>query len=105
MKKYWAYISNGQYSVGTTGQSVFLLDKDGKKLNCFKDIIYAYTPMFSPNGKIFVVKSTDGRLAVYSLITYSLIKKFRYSKVDGAQDDGFCFSPRRQLFYKHRTSY
>jgi hypothetical protein len=55
VKKYWAYISNGQYSVGTTGQSVFLFDKDGKKLNCFKDIIYAYTPMFSRTGKYLLL--------------------------------------------------
>ena len=38
------------------------------------------------------------RLAVYSLETLSLIKKFRFSKVDGSQDDGFCFSPDGKFF-------
>lgn len=98
MRKFWAYISNGKYSVGTTGQTVYLYDKAGKELNKFKDIIYAYTPMFSPDGKIFVVKSTDGRLAVYSTENRSLIKKFRFSKFDAAQDDGFCFSSDGKRF-------
>ena len=98
MKKFWSYISNDKFSVGCTGQTVFLYDKDGNELGKFKDIIYAYTPMISPDGKLFVVKSTEGRLAVYSLETLSLIKKFRFSKVDGSQDDGFCFSPDGKLF-------
>lgn len=98
MKKFWAYISNGKYSVGTTGQTVYLFDENGNEINRFQDITYAYTPMFSPDGKLFVVKSTVGRLAVYSLKTFSLIKKFRFSKVDGAQDEGFCFSPDGKYF-------
>ncbi|MBQ7956960.1 MAG: hypothetical protein IJ279_02890 [Clostridia bacterium] len=98
MKKFWAYISNGEYSVGTTGQTVYLYDKNGKETGKFKDMIYAYTPMFSPDGKIFVVKSTEGRLAVYSLKTCSLVKKFRFSKFAAAQDDGFCFSPDGKYF-------
>ena len=98
MKKFWGYVSNNKFSVGCTGQTVFLYDKDGNELGKFKDIIYGYTPMISPDGKIFVVKSTEGRLAVYSLETLSLIKKFRFSKVDGAQDDGFCFSADGKYF-------
>ena len=98
MKKFWGYVSNNKFSVGCTGQTVFLYDKDGNELGKFKDIIYGYTPMISPDGTLFVVKSTEGRLAVYSLETLSLIKKFRFSKVDGAQDDGFCFSPDGKFF-------
>lgn len=98
MKKFWSYISNGEFSVGCTGQTVYLYDKNNNEIGKFKDIIYAYSPAISPDGKIFVVKSTDGRLAVYSLETFSLIKKFRFSKVDGCQDDGFCFSPDGELF-------
>lgn len=98
MRKFWGIASNDKFSVGCTGQTVFLFDKDGNELGKFKDIIYAYTPMISPDGTLFIVKSTDGRLAVYSLETFSLIKKFRYSKIDGAQDDGFCFSPDGKYF-------
>lgn len=98
MKKFWAFISNGTYSVGTTGQTVYLYNENGDEIGKFKDIIYAYKPMFSPDGKIFAVKSTDGRLAVYSLVTRSLIKKFRYSKFDAAQDAGFCFSHGGKYF-------
>ncbi len=99
MKNFWGYVSNEEFSVGCTGQTVYLYDKDGNELKKFKDLIYAYTPMISPDGTLFVVKSADGRLAVYSLETQSLIKKFRFSKVDGAQDDGFCFSPDGKLFF------
>lgn len=98
MKKFVGYATNGEFSVGCTGQTVYLYDKDNNEIKKFKDIIYAYAPIISPNGKIFVVKSTDGRLAIYSLETFSLIRKFRFSKVDGAQDDGFCFSPDGQFF-------
>ena len=98
MKNFWSYISNGEYSVGCTGQTVYLYDKDNNEIAKFKDLKYAYTTMISPNGKFFVVKSTEGRLAVYSLETFSLIKKFRFSKL-GGQDDGFCFSPDGTLFF------
>ena len=98
MKKFWSYIENDQYSIGCTGQAVFVYDKSGNELAKFKDLPYAYKPAFSPLGNIFVVKTTEGRLAVYSLESLSLIKKFRYSKVDGAQDDGFCFSSDGKYF-------
>ncbi len=99
MRKFVGFTSNGEYSVGCTGQTVYLYDKDGKELAKFKDLIYAYSPLISPNGKIFVVKSTEGRLAVYSLESHTLIKKFRFSKVNGSQDDNFCFSPDGKELY------
>ena len=99
MKKFWGYVSNGKFSVGCTGQTVYLYDNEGNELGKFKDVIYGYTPMISPDETLFVVKTADGRLAVYSLQTFSLIKKFRFSKVDGAQDDGFCFSPNGKMFF------
>ncbi len=98
MKNFKGFATNGEYSVGCTGQTVYLYDKDGNEIKKFKDLIYAYDPMISPDGRIFVVKSTDGRLAIYSLETFSLLKKFRFSKVNGAQDDGFCFSPDGKFF-------
>ncbi len=93
MRNFWGYVSNGEFSVGCTGRTVFIYDKDNNEIGQFKDITYGYTPMISPDGKTVVVKSTEGRFAVYSLETFSLIKKFRYSKCDYSQDDGFCFSP------------
>lgn len=80
MAKFWSYISNGTYSVGCTGGSVYVYDKNGAELAKFKDMPYAYWPCFSPKGDIFVVKSTAGRLAVYSLDSQSLIKKIPFFK-------------------------
>lgn len=99
MKKFWSYISNDKYSVGCTGGTVYIYNKEGMEVAKFKDIQYGYNPVISPNGNILIVKSTEGRLAVYSLETMSLIKKFRFSKVDGAQDDGYCFSADGKYFY------
>lgn len=99
MPRFWGYISNGQYSIGCTGQTVYVYDSKGTELAKFKDIKYGYTPLFSPNGEKFVVKSTEGRLAIYSLTEMRLLKKFRFTKDDGGQDYNMCFSPDGTLFY------
>lgn len=98
MRNFISYIKNDKYAIGCTGQTVYVYDNEGAELAKFKDLPYAYMSAISPNGDIFVVKTTEGRLAVYSLETLSLIKKFRYSKVNGAQDDGFCFSSDGRYF-------
>ena len=98
LPRFVSYISNGIYDIGCTGQTVYVYDKNGTELGKFKDLIYIYYAVISPCGDIFVVKSTDGRLAVYSLERLSLIQKFRFSKVNYAQDDGFCFSADGKYF-------
>ena len=98
MRSFWSFIGNGKYSIGCTGQTVYLFDGNGKELAKFKDLIYAYKSAVSPSGDIFVVKTTEGRLGVYSFDPPALIKKFRFSS-KAAQDDGYCFSPDGQLFY------
>lgn len=99
MPKFWSFVGNEKYDVGCTGRTVYVYLKDGTEVARFKDITYAYTPLISPDGRFLVVKSTVGTLAAYSLETLSLIRKFRFSKVDGAQDDGFCFSPDGKYLY------
>lgn len=98
MKNFWGIAKKDNQMVGCTGQTVYLY-KDGTEIAKFKDIKYGYTPMFCPNKNIFVVKSTDASIAVYSLDELKLIRKFRCSKVTCAQDDGFCFSPDGEYFY------
>ncbi len=99
MPKFWSFVGNEKYDVGCTGQTVYVYLKDGTEVARFKDITYAYTPLISPDGRFLVVKSTEGKLAAYSLETLSLICKFRFSKVNEAQDDGFCFSPDGKYLY------
>lgn len=108
MKKFKSYIKNEQYAIGCTGTTVYVYDLEGNELARFKDLQYGYNPMFNPVRNEFIVKSTDGRLAYYSLDEMRLIKKFRFSKVDGSQDDSFCFSKDGALFYnleRHIVSY
>lgn len=99
MRNYWSLIGNDKYNIGCTGQTVYLLDKQNAEIAKFKDLPYAYASGISPSGDIFVLKSTEGRLAVYSFSPPTLIKKFRYSIVDGSQDDNFCFSSDGKEFY------
>ncbi|MBQ5445224.1 MAG: hypothetical protein IIT48_00960 [Lachnospiraceae bacterium] len=99
MRSYWSLIGNDKYSIGCTGQTVYLLNKQGIEIAKFKDLPYAYASGISPRGDLFVVKSTEGRLAVYSFSPAELITKFRYSKVGGSQDDDFCFSSDGKKFY------
>lgn len=99
MPRFWSYIKNQNYAIGCTGQTVYVYEKEGQELAKFKDIKYGYKPMFCPRKNIFIVKSTAGMLAVYSLDRLELIKKFRFSNVDGAQDDGLCFSEDGNFFY------
>ncbi len=92
-------ISNGEYIVGCTGQTVYVYDINNTLVAKYPKHRYVYYSAFSPCGDMFAVKSVEGYLAFYSLKDYSLLKKFRFSKVDGAQDDGFCFSPDGNEFY------
>lgn len=99
MPKFWSFIGNEKYDIACTGQTVYLYDKSGNEIAKFKDLSYAYTAAISPRDDIFVVKTTEGRMAVYSFEPPALIKKFRFSKVAGGQDDSFCFSPDGAEFY------
>ena len=99
MPSFWSYISNEKYSIGCTGQTVYVYNKNGEELAKFKDLPYAYTAAISPCDNIFVVKTAEGRMAIYSLSPACLIKKFRFSKIKASQDDNFCFSPDGKEFY------
>lgn len=100
MRNFAGYTENENFKVGCTGQTTYVYDKDGNELARFKkDILYGYRPMFHPNSNIVVVKSTMGRIAIYNLDTLSLVKKFRFTPLDGCQDESMCFSKDGKLFY------
>ncbi len=96
---FWTLISNGEHIVGCTGQTVYVYDKNNNLIVKYPKHRYVYTSAFSPAGDMFVVKSVEGYLAFYSLKDYTLLKKFRFSKVSGSQDDGFCFNADGTEFY------
>ncbi|MCI5900162.1 MAG: hypothetical protein MRZ69_07420 [Lachnospiraceae bacterium] len=98
MRKFWGFYNNGKYKVGCNGATMYLYDADDHELAKYKDIPYAYRGAFKPESNIFVLKSTEGRLAVYDFDERKLLYKFRFSNVDGEQDDGFCFSPDGNYF-------
>jgi WD40 repeat protein len=90
VKKYLTYISNGRYAAGTTGRTVHVFDGEGNKLAEFRDLTYAYEAAFTPSGDKLIVKSTEGKLALYSLTELKLVKKLSFGSAP--QDGGFCFS-------------
>ena len=93
IKKYWTHIKTNKYDIYLTSKTVYIFNKDGREIKKFKDLDYGYRGCVSPNEDLLVVKSSSGRIAVYSLDELQLIKKFRFSKIDGSQDDNFIFSP------------
>ena len=98
MPRFYSIIKNEEYGIGCTGQTVWVWDKNDTVVAKFKDLIYAYISAISPIGDIFVVKSNTGRLAVYSLKDFRLIKKFRFSKDTFPHDEGMCFSSDGKYF-------
>lgn len=93
MKNFWSYIFNDKFAVGCTGGTVYVYDTTGTELAKFRDLSYAYLPLLSPDGTLLAVKSTAGLLAFYSLTEMRLLKKFRFTPLDGCQDGNMCFSP------------
>lgn len=93
IKKYWTHLETKKYNIYLTSRNVYIFDKNGKEIKNFKDLDYAYRGYVSPNEDLLVIKSSSGCIAVYSLDKLEFIKKFRFSKVDGSQDDNFIFSP------------
>lgn len=105
MRKFWGYASNGSFSAGCTGQTVYIYDSGGREAAKFKDIKYGYNPVFRPDSNILVVKSTGAFFWVFSLDKSALIKKVKFSDVDGSQDDGYCFSADGRYFYNIERQY
>ena len=99
MKQFKGASANGKFFVGCTGHTVYLYDENNQELRRFKDLSLAYNALISPDGKLCVVKSTDRWLAVYSLESMSLKKKFCCSEVIGEQDYGCCFSADGTRFF------
>ncbi len=90
--KFWTCLETDKYNIGLTSRTIYIYDKQGNEIIKFKDLNYAYKGCVSNNQDLLVVKSIEGRIAVYSLEKLELITKFRFSKVDGAQDDNLIFT-------------
>lgn len=73
-KKYWTHIKTNKYDIYLTSKTVYIFNKDGREIKKFKDLDYGYMGCVSPNEDLLVVKSSSGRIAVYSLDKLELIK-------------------------------
>jgi len=89
-KKFWTYLKTDKYDIGLTNKTIYIFNKDGNEVSQFTN--EGYIGCVSPDQNTLVVKSASGRISVYSLEKLSLIKKFRFSKVTGSQDDNCIFS-------------
>lgn len=98
MRKFCGFYKNKSFSVGCSGETVYIYDNNGKELKRFKDFSYAYNAVFMPNTNIIAVKSTEGCIGFYDLEKLSLIKKHKITTI-GGQDEGFAFSSNGKFFY------
>lgn len=98
MRKFWGFYDNEKYKVACNGQTMYLYDADDHELSKFMDISFAYQGSFKPQSNIFVLRSAEGRIAVYDCDERKLLHKFRFSDVDSSQDGGFCFSADGKYF-------
>lgn len=96
MSRIWTHISNGEYSIACTGQTVHLYGKDNAELARFKGLRYAYDAVISPKGDLFVVKSSEGHLIWFGFNPPRLIKKVKCSQ---GEKHNFCFSPDGERLY------
>lgn len=98
MRNFWGFYDNGIYRVGCNGGTIYVYDQKDNELAKFRDIRYAYCGTFQPGKNVFVAKSTEGLLAVYDLDKMALTQKIVITR-DGAQDEGFAFTPDGAYFY------
>ena len=91
-RSFWSYISNGKYSIGTTGGMVYVYDETDREVAQLKVTNYSYELSFFPDGSRFAVRSNEGAIAVYDLCDFHLIKKFRYGKAKDPHDGNMCIS-------------
>ena len=96
MINFWGYTKNDRFSIGCTGQTVYVYDASGIELTKFKDIKYGYMPGICPHRDVCAVKSTAGWLAFYDLAELCLFKKLKVGC--DSQYQGFCFSPDGRFF-------
>lgn len=90
-------VKRGLYAVGCTGATAVLY-KDDVEIARFKDLApYSDQAAISPKEDLFVIRSAVGEMAVYSTEPPRLLKKIRFSEIEG-QDQGYCFSPDGKYF-------
>ena len=65
--KFYTYLETDKYNIGLTSRTVYIYDKQGNEIIRFKDLIYAYMGCVSNIHDLLVVKSSGGRIAIYSL--------------------------------------
>ncbi|MEN6420031.1 MAG: hypothetical protein ABFC73_14035 [Clostridiaceae bacterium] len=100
MKKFYGVAQYKDYRVGCAGQTVYVTDVRGTEIAHLKDISYAYTAAFSPNGRLLAVRSTTPWFAFYAPPDFRLVQKTRMRRPNNQpQDEGFCFSPDGKLFW------
>ncbi len=91
MPNFWSYITRGKYSVGCTGQTVYVYE-DGQEVFRQKGFLYTYQCCVSPDLEYFALKSSMGLIYIYSLKELTLPKKLRVAKSELTQDEKFTFS-------------
>lgn len=89
-----SYSIGTDWEAGCNSQSTYVFDHEGNQLARFQDIRYTWLTMFCPEKPLLIVKGTKPKLAVYDMLSMSLLHKLDLRAAYGSpQDDGCCFTP------------
>ena len=90
MPEIWGIAENETYVANCSGQTTYIYRKDGSPVAQLKGQRYAYWPLFTPDGNLWI-KASTGHMYVYSANDFSLIKRWKETKYD-SQDGNHILS-------------
>lgn len=89
-----SYSIGTDWEAGCNSQSTYVFDHESNQLARFKDIHCTWLTMFCPEKPLLLVKGTKPKIAVYDMLSMSLLHKLDLRAAYGStQDDSCCFTP------------
>ena len=73
-KKFCSYLESSQYNIGLTSKTVYIYDRNNKKVKRFKDIPYGYTNVISTSSDLGW-KSENPRIFNYRDDSLTIFRK------------------------------
>ena len=90
MPKILGVAENEKFTAKCSEQTTYIYLKDGTPVAQLKGQRYAYQPLFTPDGNLWI-KANTGHMYVYSADDFSLIKRWKETKCD-SQDGNHILS-------------
>ncbi len=89
--------NDNQYLAAATTNKVIIYEFDSFKIiSQFAEIKNPSYIQFSPDNKLLAIKSTSGAIGLFSLESYSFLRKFKYFR-EGGDGSNIYFTPDNQF--------